>query len=536
VRWTTGAPRVRAAVERWLAGSPDAAGAEVLRDNPRRRIVRIPGPDGETWLVKHFRVGSGRHALRERIKARLGLAPADREWRALARLHALGVAVPEPLALGTLPDGDRVLVERFVPGPLLAAALEGPPAEHRKTLESLGVAVASLHAAGFAHGDLHHGNVLVTHRGPVLLDLQHARARAGARRRLRDLGHLDHALSEIVSRADRARVHAAALGATRPFAAEARAALRRVAAAGHARSVEHARSRTRRSLRAGRAYAEFRCAGRSGLRCSDVEAADLDEALVRHAAALAYDPASATAPGAPSDPVAFSVLKRDARSRITAVRVGERRIVVKEHLARGRGHALADLFRGSPAWRAWRGGHGLRARGIGAARPLAYLERRSLGIVRASVIVLEDVRPAWPADHTDPPVAPAEVVRTLGRLVATLHRLGVDHGDLKASHVLLEAQAGPAPGMRSIATRLIDLEGVRFARRLSDRRRLRALAQLNASLPDVYPAPARSRAFADYVRALPFEGPAEDALALVVRESLARRHRWTGADCGRPPK
>ncbi len=531
VRWTAGAPAVHGAVERWLGAAAEPAAAEVLRDNPRRRLVRLPGPAGEALLVKQFRIGSGRHPLRERIKARLGFAPADREWRALARLHAAGVAVPEPLALGTLPDGDRLLVERFVPGRLLAEALGAPPAERRKTLEALGVAVASLHAAGFLHGDLHHGNVMVTARGPVLLDLQHARAASDEGGRLRDLGHLDHALSEIGSRVDRARVHAAALGATRPFSAGMRGALRQVAAAGHARALEHAQSRTRRSLRPGRAYAKFRHASGIGLRCADVDIAALAAALAAHAAALAEPAVARAEPAVAREP---AVLKRDARARTTAVRAGERRVVIKEHVARGLGRALADGLRGSAGWRAWRGGHGLLARGIGAARPLAYLEQRRLGLVRSSVIVLEDVRPAWPADRPDPPVAPGEVVRALGRLATALHRLGVDHGDLKASHVLLEAQAGAATGTSPLATRLIDLEGVRFARRLSDARRLRALAQLNASLPDVYPAPARSQAFGDYVRALPFGISTEAARARVVRESLARRHRWSGAGCAPP--
>jgi hypothetical protein len=58
----------------------------------------------------------------------------------------------------------------------------------------------------------------------------------------------------------------------------------------------------------------------------------------------------------------------------------------------------------------------------------------------------------------------------------------------------------PAPtsrGERSRGTR-IDLEGVRFPRRLREARRLRAIVELNASLPDSYPALLRCRAFRRY--------------------------------------
>jgi hypothetical protein len=78
---------------------------------------------------------------------------------------------------------------------------------------------------------------------------------------------------------------------------------------------------------------------------------------------------------------------------------------------------------------------------------------------------------------------------------------------------------------------LLDLEGVRFPRRLDDSRRVAALAELNASLPDHFPALLRRRVFDRYSAALPFGAPRREVLKEVVAGSLARRHRWTGADC-----
>jgi hypothetical protein len=197
--------------------------------------------------------------------------------------------------------------------------------------------------------------------------------------------------------------------------------------------------------------------------------------------------------------------------------------VVKEVLPRGLWRRLADFFRGSPARRAFRGGHGLAARGLGAATPLAYLERRKLGLPAGSLVFLEDLRPALPADaFPGGPEALGRAVAALGRLARDLHARGVDHGDLKASHVWLD------PTAPDLAPRLIDLEGVRFGRRVGARRRLRALAQLNASLPDRFSDDARREAFVRYARALPFPGGRERALRHIVDESLARHHRWRG--------
>jgi len=506
-RKLVGDPAARRALAAWAAG--ELAG-EVLRDNPRRQLVRVEAADTGPLLLKRFRTASGRHPLRERWKEAAGRGPARREWEALRALTDAGVPVPTPLALGTLTQGDPVLAMRWVEGrPLREALAEGARAR-RAVLSALARSVAAFHDAGFVHGDLHHGNVLVAGKEAVLLDLQRARRARSRRARLEDLGWLDHSLWPDLSRSDRLRLGAGVLGLRRPFDATARRELAAVGRAAARRAEAHARSRTRRSLHPGRRFARHRWGAWEGLRHRSLAPDAVDEALRRHVLALAG--------GGPE------VLKGDRRSRITGVAAGERRVVVKETPPRGAGRALADLLRGSAGRRAWRGGHGLRARGIGAALPLAWLERRALGVPVASLVVLEDLRPATPADVATTPEA-AEILQALASLACALHRRGVEHGDLKASHVFV------APGARGMEARLVDLDGVRFRRWLPESRRLRALAELNASLPDRYPAAARRAAFARYAAALPFPGGSREALAEVVRRSLARRHRWTGADC-----
>jgi tRNA A-37 threonylcarbamoyl transferase component Bud32 len=510
VRWSAGDPLVRSVVEDWWV-DPERPGhrATVLRDNPRRRLVRIDSETAGTLLVKHYRLGSGRHPLRERVKGWLGRSPADREFRTLARLREAGVAVPPPLARGALPGGDRLIVTRWIEGETLAEALVGPPKSRRQGLLALGSTLAGLHERGWVHGDLHGGNVLVTARGPVLLDLQHAGRARGRRAHARDLARLEHSLwAAGVPLADRVRTRAAALRLTRPFDARARAALRRVGRAATARFHEHAESRHRRAARPGRRFGRIALEGHRGLRLRTIEAAEVAEAWAAHRQALARDDAR--------------VLKNDGRSRITAVSVGAHRLVVKEVLPRGPGRRLADAVRGSAGRRAWLAGHGLAARFLGVATPQAYLERRVLGVPVSSLVLLEDLRPARPADALEgDPAHLSRAVEVLGDLAASLHARGVDHGDLKASHVYLDAELAAPP-------RLLDLEGVRFARRVPARRRRRALAQLNASLPDRFPGGARLAAFERYARRLPL---GRRALRRVVARSRARRHRWTGRDC-----
>lgn len=510
VAWQAGDPNVAGVVEAALArADAGGAGVHLLRDNPRRRLLRVEAEDG-ALLVKHFRTASGRHAARELVKRWLGRSPASREWSTLVHCHAAGVPVPEPRALGRLPGGDEVLVTRFVEGALLTDALHTPARLRRERLLSVGRAVASLHGAGVEHRDLHAGNVIVAAGGAVILDLQHAVRAGGEAARLRDLGRLDYSLWSHARASDRLRLRLAALGLGAHRDASARGRLRAVDRAALFRADAHARRRTRRSLREGRLYARARLPDLAGYRLRSLDAKELAAALAAHGEALGRgDPA---------------LLKSDARSSVSAVRAGERAAIVKEYPARGLARALADLVRGSPARRGWRAGHGLLARGIGAALPLAYLERRRLGVPVRSILVLENVRPARDAlavVHEKP----ADVLEALLELLVVLHRRSVDHGDLKCTHVFLREGAS---GLEPV---LVDLEGVRFRGRLTEARRLRALAELNASLPDVFPAELRCAAFARYARVHPFAGGQRAALHRLVEASLARRHRFRGEGC-----
>jgi hypothetical protein len=144
----------------------------------------------------------------------------------------------------------------------------------------------------------------------------------------------------------------------------------------------------------------------------------------------------------------------------------------------------------------------------------------------ASLVVLEDLRPDWPADHPPPGLDLEGVLLVLARLAATLRQDGVDHGDLKGGNVYLRQR-----GDGAFEARLIDLEKVAFLRRVGERRAIRALAQLNASLPDVYPAAARCAAFELYARNAPPARGRERARSAVIAQSLARAHRWSGRGC-----
>ena len=247
------------------------------------------------------------------------------------------------------------------------------------------------------------------------------------------------------------------------------------------RSHSHWRSRTKRCLVESSGFTAFEAAGARGFRRREIAAAALARAL-------------ADAPATPP-------LKRSAHGALH--RVGG--WIVKRHASVAR------------ARRAWICGVGLEVRGIGAARPLAWA---------GPWLVMEDAGPTlidWVQDAlAQASAAEREALAdAAATLLARLHARGIYHPDLKANNICW------TPGH---APRLLDYADVRFGIAVSQRRRVKNLAQLNAALPDSVPAELRERALARYLAELGASSR-DDAARLrrdVVELSVKRRHLWSG--------
>jgi tRNA A-37 threonylcarbamoyl transferase component Bud32 len=106
-------------------------------------------------------------------------ARARREQAALVALHAAGLPVPRPLGLVRAARGFEVRLAAVEGARTLAESLAdggAPPGGWERLLARLGRLLAGVQAAGWEHGDLHPGNVLVDAQGaPWLIDFQRAR-------------------------------------------------------------------------------------------------------------------------------------------------------------------------------------------------------------------------------------------------------------------------------------------------------------------------------------------------------------------------
>ena len=528
LRWLAGEQRIRAALTplfslpaQNLESPKSFPTTQAIQSNPRRSLSQaLLGPDPDRGdvataiVIKTHHLATGRHRLREFAKRLIGRSPARREWEALVALREAGVSVPRPLAYGRLASGDELVVLERIEGVALANAFASADAPTRlRLVTALASTLARLHASGHVHRDLHLGNLWLAaaDESVVLLDLQRARPDRGDRGRLRDLASLELSLL----RAHWPSVVRAVLRSQLGIGQEADTALRRFAA-------DHLRGRARRVLGSGRASKSVRAGRRRGLCDGSLS----ESALLRGIESAEQNPKRRD--------------RRAGRAWIAEETIDGRVVVVKWTAAGGLGDRLAACWRGSRAARAFRKGSREQLLLARSARPLAYLEERTVGLPGASWLVLErvgdsdldQVRPATADDAR-------ELALAFGDWLADLHALGLGHADLKGSNLRVGRRAeNPIVSPARIVCEfwLVDLEDLIEPAALGDEARLTALAQLNASLPDEhFDLAARDAALARYLMRLPFENPQldfEGARREIARRSLARGHRWRGEGCG----
>ena len=122
--------------------------------------------------------------------------------------------------------------------------------------------------------------------------------------------------------------------------------------------------------------------------------------------------------------------------------------------------------------------------------PIAAVDNWRNGILAKSLFISEEIAGAKTADAywIENLAAPGidgrwqrrrEFICSLSGLFCILHEHGIYHNDLKDANILVASSqaAGSSPDFY-----LLDLEGVKAYRRLSERRRIKNLVQLNRTL------------------------------------------------------
>jgi len=208
--------------------------------------------------------------------------------------------------------------------------------------------------------------------------------------------------------------------------------------------------------------------------------------------------------GAISPGVAVEGKRSDVTRQRATLGATSRGVVVKGYKLGGWAARLQSLVRRSRPLAAWVAGNGLRVRGFAAAEPYGLVLRRVGPFTSEAYLVMEDLGEDCRADlvvlhrhartHVAREVAEKRaLVLATARFVRALHTAGVYHADLKAVNLFVRERRGAAPEIVCA-----DYDRVVFDRPVSERRRIKNLAQLSASVAVCVSRSDRLRFFREY--------------------------------------
>lgn len=200
--------------------------AVIVSGHPERHVGRVTLGSGPSAVVAFLK---REHRVRRRDRLASALAgfgfasKSEREAKTLARIHDARIGCPEWMAYGKDGRGRAFLLARALEGAVelrrfLQDGSDATPSERRVFARKLGEALARMHEAGVAHGDLYAKHVFVDPCGQEVyyLDWQRSRLlrRVGRGRRFRDLAALDATLADgLASTLERAEFLRAYLAA-----------------------------------------------------------------------------------------------------------------------------------------------------------------------------------------------------------------------------------------------------------------------------------------------------------------------------------
>ncbi|MBI3796325.1 MAG: glycosyltransferase [Deltaproteobacteria bacterium] len=178
------------------------------------------------------------------------------------------------------------------------------------------------------------------------------------------------------------------------------------------------------------------------------------------------------------------VLKHDRGTTVTLLTLPTGTVVIKHHRLHTWRRWGDALWHGSPARRAWQGAQLLQANGFLVPRPLAAFEQRTAGTLRESWYCSEGLQTQVPLDRywRDQQkhwtrLQRRAFLQSLAEFLRLFHTAGLYAGDMRDANLLVEDA-----GNSHWQFYLVDLDRVVHNERLSQKRRLKNLVQLERTL------------------------------------------------------
>jgi len=490
----------------------------------------------------------------ERIKTLLLSSRAKAEWVMGERMQKHGLPVAEPLGFGERRNRGLVTgcvsFQRAIPRSVTFAeyiekscllqksnSCHFPPPEHsqpeesKELLSSLGGLVRQMHAAGFRHPDFHSGNVLVDAVGHPpklwLIDL-HAVSRflpSLSRGRLADLAKLFHASRDFLDVFQLCQI----LAGYMPEASEQEIGtmLRKSLAGADSLEKRRIRSRSKRCLKTSGSFVVERSGDKKIYRNRDFSREMVLDALRRHKEII-------TSEGS-------ELVKKTSKNALTLFPLRGwtgRNVYMKDFENRGGVRRLETLFYVHRGKRAWKAGHLLKILGVPCSEPLALVEERKHGVLHTSYLIMEEITDADRLNvfllrhyfrvsgrlFRDAILQKRSFIRVGARLLREFHSKNIYHKDLSEKNLLVSMDDA-----QKLCFFCVDVNSVLFPWRLSVRRRIKNLAQLNG-LPACITTADKIRFYKEYFELETLTPMHKAVIRIICWLSRRRMEHWRHID------
>lgn len=428
----------------------------VIKENLVRTVYRVPFPtdEGKEIILKDHRL----HTWDQHLRYMILPSKARAEWRAMRRLQAIGFPTAIPVAFGEARQGGvlrgchfaSIAIPDAVPFPELYEKEAGGNTKRKEDLlRSLAELLARLHDRGVYHRDMHVGNVLVANETLHLIDLHRARFRHAVSRfmRLTDLGKLCHSMAFFAGEEDLRFLMGAYGEVSHP---EMNAIIENVAKL----ERERIHSRSLRCVKNSTAFRKTR----------------VPEGIFYHRRVWPEDLLRSALERLDDD-----VIHESPRARVSHVDTRQGGLAIKEYRYPRWAHLVENLFRSSPARKAYIAGRGLEEIKVPTPCVIGLLERRLLGVTTRSFLFTRHI----PSDglearlrKIEEPGKRREFIRSFGRAIRRIHDQGVYQPDMAGQNFIVPDGEGEP------LFHLVDLDRVRLCRTIDREPILRNLCQL----------------------------------------------------------
>jgi tRNA A-37 threonylcarbamoyl transferase component Bud32 len=482
----------------------------VIKDNNVRCSMFVPEGAGNSKKV--FLKIYKQRDWNDAFKYFFLTSKAKSEWHALNRFSRMGVSAPKPLAVceerqfGILKKS--CLFIEAISNALTLNAFENiffcPPlakntfALKRQLIRRVAGLIGSIHNKSIFYRDLHGGNILVYLDEKLnmrfsFIDLHKAKFLPFLPMwmRIHDLAKLSQAFSPKKTDAFYfLKNYANSSPAFKQHINKYAEAIERKALRLHRR---HIRSRTKRCLIKSSGFFIFK--GKKQKVYVRKVYKDMLEVLLKYI----------------KNPSKFAadIIKKTKKSELSCLSInsGEQAetICVKKDLLPGFFYNIKNIIRASRAKRSWVASHGLRVRNISTPESIALIENKKGWFVKECVYIYKYIGDACPLNNyilkifSEKTQASEKKKKTfvskLAQYIRSIHSKGVYHSDLKSNNILVTEK-----GNDDWSFYLVDLDRVFFKKRLSLKKKVNNLAQINASVADCICVSDRIYFFNEYAK------------------------------------